>query len=108
MHPEPLARGRAVARGQCGHEACALNPVRGLNGLRCVLGPSSGSKLAVCSARLPQHGAQLCHQDLQALWLAGSRLDVPAAQADEAHLCFAAPANELGHVARGPGGLVAA
>ena len=87
-----------------------MNMVRWINlrSTQCPSSSSSGRELAVCSARLPQHGPQLCHQDLQALWLAWSRPDVTAAQADEAHLGFAALASELGHLLVGPGGLVAA
>ena len=70
----------------------------GLNGLRCVLSPSSGRKLAVCPARLPQHGAQLCHEDLKALWLPRPRLDVPASKANQSHLCLAALASQCGTV----------
>ena len=93
----PWREAGAVAR-----TSATTRPVRstwpgGLTRLWCILSPSSsGRKIAVCSARLPQHGAQLCHQDLKALWLAGPRLDVPAAEADEAHLGFAAPASEIG------------
>ena len=89
-------------------KACAVNMVRWIN-LRSTLRPSSssGRELAVCSVRLPQHGAKLCHQDLEAPQLAWSRLDVTAAKADQTHLGFAALASELGHFIGGPGGPVA-
>ena len=108
------AAARCVARaGRCCKNArsssAATGAVRatlpaGLNWLRCVLSPSSGSKLAVCTARLPQHCAQLSHDLLQALWLARPGSDVSASQAHEAHLDLAALASELGvPVARGAG-----
>ena len=108
--PEPLVQGLGDRQTHCDHKACVRNMYRRIN-LRSTRRPSSsssGRELAVCSARLSQHGAKLSHQNLQALWLAWSRLDVPAAQADEAHLGFAALASELGHLLVGPGGLVAA
>ena len=70
----------------------------GIKGLRCVLSPSSGRKLAVCLARLPQYGAQLCHEDLKAPWLPRPRLDVPASKANQSHLCLAALASQCGTV----------